>query len=445
MKVCYGSSGRFLHLSLLLFLTALPCVCYAQSDSNQHPLMIGQHIAKYDSNGILKPWTSWGDAVAREMNWYNHCRVVNGFPRFITCTFMDDKYHWYKKRADTIPAMQEGMGIISYLDYFQFDKQRHPVYLKIAEKMGDYLIEDCNTPDTGKYPDFTRSTGRVVEGQLPDNCGSQQDKPYEVQPDKGGLAGYALLRLYEATKQPQYLKQALHNARVLVANMGTGDSQNSPWPFRVDYRTGEPDGAISADMSFILRLFNGLNEIGYTEFQKPGKQLWDWIKDYQIPNAVTSGTLWVQFFEDYNDNHNRNSWSAMNLARYLIEDKNRVDSDWKQDAHTLIKFVVKNFTGFRFGVPICGEQDGDREPWGGACSTYGAVLAMYSAATGSNEYKGLAYQALTFVMYAIGSDGCPGQNALSSLRGGWQEDAHTDKIHNFVDAMEAFPQWINER
>jgi hypothetical protein len=26
-------------------------------------------------------------------------------------------------------------------------------------------------------------------------------------------------------------------------------------------------------------------------------------------------------------------------------------------------------------------------------------------------------------------------------RGGWQEDAHTDKLHNFVDAMTAFPEW----
>ena len=25
--------------------------------------------------------------------------------------------------------------------------------------------------------------------------------------------------------------------------------------------------------------------------------------------------------------------------------------------------------------------------------------------------------------------------------GGWQEDAHTDVVHNFVDAMDAYPAW----
>jgi hypothetical protein len=25
--------------------------------------------------------------------------------------------------------------------------------------------------------------------------------------------------------------------------------------------------------------------------------------------------------------------------------------------------------------------------------------------------------------------------------GGWQEDAHTDVIHNFVDAIVAYPDW----
>jgi hypothetical protein len=44
-------------------------------------------------------------------------------------------------------------------------------------------------------------------------------------------------------------------------------------------------------------------------------------------------------------------------------------------------------------------------------------------------------------MYAINDDGCPRENSLEAGRGGWQEDAHTDKIHNFMDAITAFPEW----
>jgi hypothetical protein len=66
---------------------------------------------------------------------------------------------------------------------------------------------------------------------------------------------------------------------------------------------------------------------------------------------------------------------------------------------------------------------------------------MYSSATGSQEYKGLAWQALNYALYAIDTDGCPGDGAWRAGRGGWQEDAHTDKLHNFLDAIAAFPEW----
>ena len=406
-----------------------------------HPIVIGHHTALYSRDGMLRPWTSWRDAIRSEMHWYNHCRVVDGFPRFITCTFMDGSYHWYKPRRDTIPAMQDGMGIISYLKYYKFEGEKNIIYLDIAKKMGDFLVEDCNTPNYGKYPDFTRSTGRVGTYPLPADCGSQKDHPYDIQPDKGGIAGYALLVLYNQTHDAKYRDQALHNARVLARNMGIGDATHSPWPFRADFRTGLARGPVSADMSFILRLFDGLITDGYSEFTHPREKLWNWIQTYQIPSAAKGGKLWVEFFEDYDDDSNRNSWSPLNLARYLIEKQNAVDPAWQRDSLTLIRFVVKNFTSIRFGVPVCGEQDGDKDPWGGALSTYGAVLAMYTAATGSWEFRALAYQALTFGMYAIDNDGCPGQNALTIIRGGWQEDAHTDKIHNYVDAMTAIPEW----
>ncbi len=403
--------------------------------------LIGFHHARYAPDGTLLPWTAWRTAIRKEMQWYNRCPVVDGYPRFITVTFMDGNYHWYRKRPDTIPAMQDGMGILSYLKYYDFTGRKDSIYLKIATEMGRFLVTDCNTPGYGKWPDFTRSTGRVGELPLPADCGSQSDRPYEIQPDKGALAGWALLQLFRATHNKAFLNQALHNARVLAANMAPGTATASPWPFRVDFRTGVGRGPVSADMSFPLRLFNGLVHQGYGEFTRPADELWSWILNYQLPSAMGSGSLWTQFFEDYDKLDNRNSWSAMNLARYLIEKRGKFDPSWREHSHTLIQFVTRNFTGLRDGVPVCGEQDGDHEPWGGANSTYGAVLAMYCAATGSHEYELLARESLNFGLYAIDSDGCPGQNALEALRGGWQEDAHTDKIHNYVDAMNAFPSW----
>jgi hypothetical protein len=403
--------------------------------------VIGNHRAVYDSRGMLLPWTSWTDALDREMSWYQKCPVENGYPRFVYMTFMNGDYQPIASRPDFIPAMQNGMGIISYLKYYAWSGKKNPRLIEFARYMGDYLVKDSLTPDTGRYPRFTRSTGVRASFPQPPDSGRQADKPYEIEPDKGGIAGYALVLLYEQTEDKRYMDQALQNARVLVANMGTGDEQHSPWPFRVDYRNGEGRGPVTANMSFNLRLFEKLIEHGYSEFKESHAKLWDWIKNDQIPNLGKGGMLWVQFFEDHQEPDNRNAWSPLNLARYLIEKKDAIDPDWKQDAQALIEFAIRNFTSIRTGVPVCGEQTYDKEPWGGVLSTYGAVLAMYSAATGTGEYKAVANQALNYALYAINDDGCPRDNALRPGRGGWQEDAHTDKIHNFVDAMLAFPEW----
>jgi len=403
---------------------------------------IGNHPAIYDANGVLLPWTSWRDALNREVNWYLKCPQEQGYPRFVLMTFMQGDYNPNPKRPDFIPAMQNGMGIISYLKYYAFTGKTNLAVLQIARAMGDYLAKENLTPGTGKYPRFSRSTGQRFGLPQPPDCGSQADRPYEIQPDKGGIAGYALALLFEETKNELYLQQALQNARVLMANLREGTATNSPWPFRADYRTGIARGEVASNMSFILRLFDKLIELGHPEFQPPRTRVWAWIKNFQLPNLAMDGLLWVQFFEDYELLDNRNSWAPLNLARYLVEKKDLLDPEWQKDARALIEFVNRRFTSIRSGVLVCGEQDDDKDPWGGAVSTYGAVLALYTKATGSNEYRGLAFQVLNYALYATDDDGCPSEAVWKGKRrGGWQEDAHTDRLHNYMDAMNAFPEW----
>lgn len=402
---------------------------------------IGNHAAVYDQRGMLLPWTSWADAIDREVNWYYQCPVEHGYPRFVYLTFMDGNYEPITNRNSLIPATQNGMGIISYLKYYAYKRKKDARPLQIARFMGDYLVREANTPDTGKYPRFTRSTGGQGKFPQPPDCGSQDDKPYEIEPDKGGLAGYALLLLFKETKEDKYLQQALRNASTLAANMREGTATNSPWPFRADYRTGEPRGEVSGNMTFILRLFDELIEQGHPEFKPAREKLWEWIKRFQVPDLAQDGLLWVQFFEDHHELDNRTAWAPLNLARYLIERKDALDADWKADSRALIEFVNRRFITIRDGVAVCGEQTNDMNPWGGILSTYGAVLAVYSKATGSNEFTGVARQALNYCLYAVNDDGCPSDQATTSGRGGWQEDAHTDKLHNILDAMRAFPEW----
>jgi hypothetical protein len=379
------------------------------------------------------------------MDFYQQCPVEHGYPRFVYATFLDSDWIPHPHRTDTIPATQNGMGILSYLKFHELRGRQDQRYLETACFMGNYLVKETLTPRSGKYPAFTRSTGTREQFPQPADSGSQGDRPYEIQPDKGGIAGYALLSLFEAGGERRYLEQALQNARVLAANQETGDESRSPWPFRVDYRNGEGRGPVSGNMTYILRLYDALLSHGYGEFSTPRESLWKWIKRHQIPSAAADGALFAQFFEDHDTPTNRTAWAPLNLARYLLEKKAALDPEWRTDSSSLIEFVRNNFTHVEIGVTVCHEQDEDKEAWGGVNATYGAVLALYAKAVESSVLAGEARQALNFTLYSIDERGRPRDLGKSPEPGGWQEDAHTDVIHNYVDALCAFPEWGEAR
>ena len=290
------------------------------------------------------------------------------------------------------------MGILSYLKFHEWVGADDMRFLRTARLMGDYLTRETLTPNVGRFPSFTRSTGKRGAFPLPPDAGSQADRPYEIEPDKGGIAGYALVRLFEACGQRGYLAQALHNARVLAAGQQNGDAGCSPWPFRVDYRSGEGRGPVSGNMGYILRLYDALLDLGHHEFAAPRASLWAWIKTYQIPSAATDGALFAQFFEDHDTPTNRTAWAPLNLARYLLERRERLDVEWQDDCAALMDFVRRNFTHAELGTNVCHEQDEDPEAWGGINSTYGAVLAMFARAVTSAPLAAEARAALNFTL-----------------------------------------------
>jgi hypothetical protein len=425
---------------LLLALAAFPSGLTAQVEAR---VVIAGHPARFDTAGHLLPWIGWTEALDREVRFYRSCPIDHGYPRFVTETFLLADCSPDPERSDTIPATQNGMGIVSYLKMYTFGGRRDAALLDTARAMGDYLLNETLTPASGKYPRFPRSTGKRGQFPLAADAGLQADHPYEIEPDKGGIAGYALVVLFEAGDRRKYLDAALHIARVLAANQVSGDGAHSPWPFRVDFRTGAARGPISSNMTYILRLYDSLLARGYREFAVPRKHLWQWIKTWQIPAAASGGALFAQFFEDHDSVDNRNAWAPLNLARYLLEGKSALDADWLADAGALIDFVRANFTHTEFGVTVCHEQDEDHEAWNGVNATYGAVLALYSKAIGSAALASEARQALDFTLYSIDADGRPRDLFKHSTAGGWQEDAHTDVVHNVVDALAAFPDWAD--
>jgi hypothetical protein len=66
---------------------------------------------------------------------------------------------------------------------------------------------------------------------------------------------------------------------------------------------------------------------------------------------------------------------------------------------------------------------------------------MYAKASGDDALAWEARQALNFAEYAIDDGGRPRDLFKSAALGGWQEDAHTDVVHNFLEAMRVYPEW----
>jgi hypothetical protein len=72
------------------------------------------------------------------------------------------------------------------------------------------------------------------------------------------------------------------------------------------------------------------------------------------------------------------------------------------------------------------------------------VLALYGKAADRPDLAREARAALNYTLYLIDEAGRPRDVSGNPAAGGWQEDAHTDVIHNFVDAMRAWPEWAGE-
>ncbi len=103
------------------------------------------------------------------MNFYQQCPEDRGYPRFVLATFLDGQWTPIPDRTDTIPATQNGMGILSYLKFHELRGRQDSRFLRTACAMGDYLVRETLTPASGRYPSFTRSTGQA--GSVSARCG----------------------------------------------------------------------------------------------------------------------------------------------------------------------------------------------------------------------------------------------------------------------------------
>jgi len=188
-----------------------------------------------------------------------------------------------------------------------------------------------------------------------------------------------------------------------------------------------------------------IEQYNHVEFTQTRDNLLAWILNVQIPSPDDpESSHWVNYFEDILETQevDRNSWTAMRMAHYLLRRKEKTDPNWKNHVAGLLEYSLKYFSKPSIGnVTLMGEQDLDHKAWGGACSNLVSVATMFGCSGGPSYFKKMGTLLLNHMTYYVRDDGCPAPlNEGIQVCGGprsWLEDAHFDKVHNWIDAMVA--------
>ena len=451
---------------LVASLAASACVLVRGQHCGNSSFVLGFHTPVCDAGGNLLPPAAFGSlqkAMDASIAYYaaspRDLPLSHGLPPFVWATFTTGYY--LPTSLDIIAAMQDGMGLLGYSKYLARARAGRGGNASAAAAgvadLAEYMLAwaATNASSAWAWGGVVRSTGLNIEWPLSTAAQTDLDSGVDcIETDKVGLAGWALLFAANVTGNATYRDAALRHARVLARWQSAGNATDAPWPFRVSARTGAfLSGRKNGALVFALRLFRALaaEPAHAAEFAAPAASLWAWIRDFQLPTADArlppAAGLFVNFFEDKSSQPpetNRNSWAALELARYLAEAREGLDAAWSAHADALFAYALTLF-GYPSGVgnaTLMGEQDNDRKGWGGASSKLGGAAAVFACAGGPAWYATLAKNNAAHMAYF--SDPASGARSAQAYevgavpeQGGWTEDAWTDVLHNIVDVMEA--------
>jgi hypothetical protein len=284
-------------------------------------------------------------------------------------------------------------------------------------------------------------------------CGRGDGVGY-LEPDKVGELGYAYLQFYEFTLEKKYLQAALHCADALVAHIRPGDQSHSPWPFRVDARTGTHiREEYTANTIGPIRLLDELLrlKLGHLKsYARARATAWHWLMTYPVQNQV-----WTQYFEDvliYPDYRtNRNQYSALETARYLLQHPDKdphavlyagrildwVSAFFAADSVTMAGLPEK---GLQWGAEVLSEQVNDMDKMSSHTARYASVRALWYEVTGDLDSKERAFRSFNWASYSSRQDGLV-KTSLDEGTGYWFSDGYGDHMRHFQRGLASVPEW----
>jgi hypothetical protein len=420
-----------------------------------HPLL-PWHAAVRDADGRLLAWyrpnANLGYDKVLRVGWNFIERRIPVDPRTGRKVYL----HWAVFDGGNLrgiywqhnPAFLNASFVDSLIAWFPYSGDRRAI--AAVRELLDYQLGHGSTPRGwawARVPFPTacageRSYGRCLAGFPRRFYGG-------VEPDKVGLLGLGYLQFYELTGERRYLRAALDAATALARHVRAGDATHTPWPFRVDARTGKAIGGAQFGGLVVgpVRLFDELLElrVGDTaRYERARRLAWSWVLEHQL------GTnRWSGFYEDVPYNPRSINQALPTLtAHYLLEHGAAVDPQWREHTTALLDWVRSTFGRGPFagawgideqwapGKPGCCSRVG----LGSTTSRWAAAYALLYARTGDARAAEVAARSLNYSTYFARADGrvsCCGQRSTNTY---WYSDGYSDYLRSFNWAMAAMPQ-----
>lgn len=462
----------------LLFILAGISVAYAgfsqELKLKTPPDSLCAHRVVYDRSGKILPWYKPEIPGAA----YAHvCEIASefiksgtpiepttGLPLYmVTCCFAgphlnsQETFDAGKTGEDWMhnPAMvYAGMVHSLVLGYRVFSGDES--YVNIVKDMLDYQLQHGTTPAGWVWPKVPYASSDPFEKEYYgatkwENDGMRGDGLHGLEPDKIGELGLGYLLFYEVTLDTTYLSAAVNCADALaknvreVANVDRTKIDRSPWPFRVNARTGFVHDDFCSNVIEPVRLMEELiriqSTIGATSEQVKAWQrardiAWNWLYSKDGPMKTY---VWNNYFEDVpNDPRqaNRNQVTPMETARYLLRNPEK-DKNIDINVLALMHWVQSAFG--TDGMDAIKEQTWCYEPMGSHTARFASICALWYERTGDPAYKEKAYRYFNNATYSTDPNGVVrvGPTWPSS----WFSDGYSDYIRHFLDGMAAVPEW----
>ncbi len=360
------------------------------------------------------------------------------------------------------PAMTyAGMVQSLVLDYRVFSGDA--AYVGVVKEMLDYQLANGTTPANFLYANVPYASSdpfeKIYNGATRwENDGMRGDGLHGIEPDKVGELGYAYLKFYQVTSDAKYLKAAVNCADALAKNVrnvggnleyfGDVTTKKSPWPFRINARTGFVHDEYCANVIEPIRLFDELlrtsNRIqldtAQTSAYKKTRQIaWNWLFSRNGPMFTYQ---WTNYFEDIpNDpeRSNRNQVSPMETARYLIKNPTS-HAHVNRDVPALLNYVESTFG--TDGEEAIKEQTFCYVPMGSHTARFASVCALWYAHSGDEKYKEKAYRYFNNATYITDTNGVV--RVGNTWPSSWFSDGYSDYIKHFMDGLAAVPTWVHQ-